>query len=222
MARNIQSYEIKGTRFKDLTGLKFNSLTVIGLDHVSKYHQCVWLCKCDCGNQTTVQSWNLTSGRKKSCGCLAKMKYAETIRKRCTKHGLNGHPLYHTWKNIRQRCGNPSNNSYGNYGGRGIHLCDEWNDFPTFYDWAIANGWESGLSIERIDNNGDYCPENCRFATLKEQSRNRRKTVFLTYDGVKKPLSEWCEMLGLNMKTCYGRMHDYGWTDPEEILFGRG
>lgn len=219
MGKNIQS---DGTQVIDLTGQKFNRLTVIGFKTINKYHQAVWDCKCDCGQTTSVTGYFLTSGHTKSCGCLRREKSSEFVTEKFTKHGLHEHPLYTKWKLFRQRCNNPKTKDYKNYGGRGITVCEEWNDFYAFYKWAISHGWKDGLTIDRIDNNSGYSPENCRFVSAKEQVRNRRKTVYLVYDGVKKPLSVWCEELGLNMKTCYGRLHSYGWENPREILFGKG
>lgn len=203
----------------ELTGKRFGRLTVISMAYNDGYGT-YWNCKCDCGNETIVKGALLTYGNTKSCGC----QRAEAF-KRCvengTKHNLSHHPLYPKWKSMRKRCSNPNEKEYKNYGGRGITVCEEWDDFKAFYDWAITHGWREDLTIDRIDNNKGYSPDNCRFIPAKEQVRNRRKTVYLEYNNEKRPLSEWCELLGLKMKTCYGRLHYYGWSNPEEILFGR-
>lgn len=208
---------------KSLQGQRFGRLEVIGFDRIDEVRATRWFCKCDCGNIVSVRSSALISGRTKSCGCLKLETAKEIGRTTGVKHGMSqNNRLYRTWKNMRARCENQNNNDYCRYGGRGISVCEEWQDFSAFYRWAMENGYNESLSIERIDNNGNYCPENCKWATNTEQQRNRRKTVKLTYKGETKALSEWVEIFGLKMKTCYGRMHDYGWTNPEEILFGGG
>ena len=223
MAVNPQSSDGKpkmSGHIKDLTGQKFNRLEVLEFAGRNKHNTALWKCKCDCGNITTATTYGLTHGAKKSCGCYHIEKSRENFKDNAT-HGLSKTQLYTTWKNMRQRCNNPHNKRYSSYGGRGIGICDEWNDYQVFHDWMMEHGWEPGLTLERIDNDKGYSPDNCRIATWKEQVRNRRKTVYLTYKNEKKPLSEWVEIFGLNMKTCYGRLHDYGWSNPEEILFGR-
>lgn len=224
MATNVNSSDgivRKSGHVKDITGQRFSRLQVVCFKGYNERHTALWECRCDCGNIVIATSGHLSQGNTKSCGCLKEEKNPEHFRRYNYRHGKHGHPLYSTWKNMRSRCNNPNNNSYYDYGGRGIKVCKEWDSFATFLSWAIANGWGKGLTLDRIDNDKGYSPENCRIATWKDQVRNRRKTVFLTYKGETKPLSQWCEELGLRMKTCYGRLHYYHWTDPEEILFGK-
>ena len=227
MPRNIlnkdgEYVEVSG-HVNDLTGRRFGRLSVIGLDYIDSAKNTRWYCKCDCGNSVSVRSHGLVSGGTKSCGCYKREVACFVSRKSNTVHGLtNKHKLYGVWKNIRQRCTNPNNPSYKNYGGRGISMSEEWDEYPIFLEWAMENGYKEGLTIERIDNDGDYSPDNCTFVDNVKQQRNRRKTIMLTYRGETRALSEWCEQFGLKLKTCYGRMHYYGWSDPHEILFGKG
>jgi len=174
----------RGKQIKDLTGQRFGRLTVLkfaGRKPSGKQFKTMWLCKCDCGNVKTIASGELGNGTTQSCGCLHK----EFIGNLNKSHGLSGNNkrLYKIWKEMRYRCNNPTNKSYERYGGRGIKVCDEWNNnFVSFYKWSIENGYredvaESGrnrLSLDRIDNDGDYEPSNCRWTTDHIQVLNKR------------------------------------------------
>lgn len=182
----------------NIVGQKYGRLTVI--EYAGKFkdgHMSAWRCKCDCGNEVVVIGRNLKNGNTKSCGCIAK-----EINKNCDlfkKHGYSGTKLYAVWKGIIQRCFNKNNKEYKNYGGRGITICREWkNDFVNFYDWAISNGYEEKLTIDRINVNGNYEPSNCRWATTKTQSRNRRNNHYITYRGETKTIKEWSEALNID------------------------
>ena len=202
---------------KDLTGMQFHKLTVLGLEKVES-RKTFWRCRCSCGNIIIARGANLVAGNTKSCGCL---RHEERPSRR--KHGYSHKErLYNIWKHMRTRCNNANTKDYQNYGGRGIRVCDEWNEYLPFREWALSHGYNEHLTIDRIDNDGDYCPENCRWATNTTQVRNRRKTVKLSYNGETRALTEWCEIFGLNIKTCYNRLHNYGWTNPRDILFGKG
>ena len=155
----------------DLTGQRFGRLTVEKRAGTSQNGNVLWACKCDCGNITVVKGYSLKNSITRSCGCLI----AESTKDRNTTHGLRKTRLYRIWANMKDRCLNSNAPGYLYYGGRGITICDEWkNDFLQFYDWAMANGYADDLSIDRIDNDKGYNPDNCRWATHSEQMRNRR------------------------------------------------
>jgi len=161
--------------FIDLTGQRFNRLTVLCRGK-NQGRSTTWYCQCDCGNRTTVQACALKKGTTKSCGCYTK----DRVREMNTTHGLSKERLYHIWASIIDRCCNPQHPYYKDYGGRGIKICEEWrHDYQAFHDWAYANGYDEAApkwkcTIDRIDVDGDYRPENCRWVDMKTQRHNRR------------------------------------------------
>ena len=181
----------KRGKVEDLTGRRFGMLTVESLSETSKQKGAVWLCKCDCGNVAEARADVLKRGDKKSCGCSTRSFTAEHI----TTHGLSQHPLYKVWQSMLDRCHRKANLRFNNYGGRGISVCEEWLKVEVFVEWAAYNGWKPGLQIDREDNNGNYCPENCRFVTASVNSHNRslRKDNKTGYAGVvyKKKISKF-------------------------------
>lgn len=200
---------------KDLTGQRFGRLTVLGFVP-TEGHRSFWRCQCDCGKKTLVNGVKLTGNRTKSCGCI-RIENAITQGKKNTTHGKKNTRLYHIWNNIKERCENPNQHDYHRYGGRGIAICDEWrNDFQVFYDWAMSNGYDDNLTIDRIDFNGNYTPENCRFVDMKTQQRNRRNNVIVKYNGKSLTLPEAAERSGISCPTLRSR---YRVGDRGERLF---
>lgn len=202
---------------RDLTGQRFGRLTVLhrGEDQVdpSGKRHTTWVCQCDCGNQSTVITDALLRGRTKSCGCWRKQYLSQSK----STHAESDSPLYGVWCNIKQRCLCPTCHAYPYYGGRGITVCEEWrNSFEVFRDWAYANGYRSGLTIDRINVNGNYEPDNCTWVTRRAQANNRRSNVLLTYNGETHNLMEWAEKLHKNYKTLHTRL-SVGWS-VERIL----
>ena len=155
----------------DLTGQRFGRLTVIKRNG-SIDHHAAWKCICDCGKVTTVNGKWLRSGKTTSCGCY----HNELLAKRSTTHGMSKTRLYRIWHDMKNRCFYEKDKKYSYYGGRGITICNEWKDnFEKFKAWAVANGYKENLTIDRINNNGNYDPSNCRWVTMKEQCKNRAK-----------------------------------------------
>lgn len=206
----------------NIIGQKFNRLTVLELHHkVQKFKKSghksgfkeYYLCQCECGKYSIVEKYSITSGKIKSCGCLIK----DTAYRHFSIHNLTNHRLYNTWVHLKGRCYNCSNKYYKDYGARGIKVCNEWkNDFKAFYDWAISNGYADNLTIDRIDNNGNYEPSNCRFITLKKQQNNKRNNFNITIYNRTQTLSEWCEEKNLNYDKIQARI-SRGWTIEEAM-----
>ena len=200
--------EMNQKQLKSLSGMVFGRLTVIERMGKSKSGGATWLCQCDCGNQSIVQGSALRSGVTRSCGCLN--------RELVTTHGKSKERLYRIWNNMLRRCSNPSSQSYNYYGGRGIIVCPEWLNFESFYEWAIDNGYNDTLSIDRIDTNGNYEPKNVRFVSNKVQQNNKRNNHYIAYNGKTQTVAQWAEDLGINANTLYFRLSS-GWS-PEEAL----
>lgn len=187
-----------GHLFKDITGQRFGSLTVLHLTKrldIKDGHS-HWACRCECGKEVVVSGRYLRAGRTISCGCVR----TERIRKMSTTHGWKHTPEYNSWQRAKARCFLKSDRKYSDYGGRGITMCPEWTaSFQAFIDYMGPRPKDT--SLDRINNNGNYEPGNCRWATRTEQVRNRRKTIFLTHDGLTLSMPEWAERLGIKYDT---------------------
>lgn len=195
-----------------MIGRKFGKLTVLEELTKRKHGNKVYKCVCDCGNTIDVIGYSLKTGNTKSCGCL-KQENAFILGKNKRTHGKTHNPLYRNWLCMKARCYNKSDNHYSDYGKRGVKVYDEWlHNFQVFYDWAISHGYHKGLTIDRIDVNGDYEPSNCRWATPKQQARNRRSNRNYTINGEKHCLKEWCEILNLKYSTVLARINKLNWN----------
>lgn len=187
-----------------ITGQRFGKLVIISFDHKDTQGHFFWKCLCDCGNLHIARSDRLKSGHTKTCGCGARV--GKII------HGAYMEPLYGRWIGLRARCSNPKDSEYKNYGGRGIYVCDAWEDFYVFKEWALNHGFEEDLTIDRIDNNGPYSPENCRWVTVKVNNRNRRSCRIITYKGKVQCVSAWAEELGVSRSALWHRLNRNDWS----------
>lgn len=198
----------------DMIGKRFGRLTVIAEGEKSNSRQCTWICQCDCGNITApILGDNLRKGASKSCGCLK----LDLLVKRSTRHGKSYERIYHIYAGMKNRCYNTNAPNYVRYGGRGIAICEEWlNDFQTFYEWSIENGYTDQFSIDRIDNDKGYSPDNCRWATNETQSNNKGNQAKLTINGITKTIAQWAKESGVKYTTIHAR-HIRGWTGESLI-----
>lgn len=200
----------------DETGKVYGRLTVIK-EIGRKRGAVLFLCHCACENYTEVTGGDLRTGRVNSCGCLK----SELRTEKNTTHGLKNHRLYRIYYGMVNRCNNPKVTHYKDYGGRGISVCQQWNDkedgFLLFYNWSIDNGYEDHLTIDRMDVNGNYEPENCRWATTGEQSLNKRNNHFVKINNEVKTLKEWCDIFNIKYPTVQYRIKS-GWDEIKAII----
>ena len=205
-------------KFQDLTGQTFGRLTVLHRTENHYYpngrHDVQYLCQCECGNTVSVLGIHLRSGHTTSCGCYR----AETTKTTMTTHGMTGSRLHNAWKNMIERCANPHHKNYDIYGGRGIEVCRDWqNSFQAFNDWAMQNGYAEHLTLDRIDVNRGYSPENCRWITQKAQCNNTRRNINVEINGETHTLKQWTEILGLKYGTISSRV-ERGWSPRDALL----
>lgn len=189
------------SHFKDLTGQRFGRLVALERVSGARPDKTYWRCKCDCGRETVTGASSLMKGTTKSCSCIRTEKN--------TKHGLAHHPLFRTWAQMMARCYEQKNNNYPRYGGRGITVCDRWKDATTFIQDNEGKK-KPGLTLDRIDNNKGYSPENCRWATSKVQTNNRSSSVLVTFEGRTLSLTDWGREFGVDYITVRRRIEHFG------------
>lgn len=194
----------KTPKVEDIFGKRFGRLTAIKYIGKSKGKQTLWECKCDCGNIAIVHHQNLKSGHTSSCGCYN----SEVASEREKEHGQSGTRLYNIWHDMIYRCYNGNHRSYKDYGGKGIIVCNEWkDDFEAFRNWAIENGYKENLSIDRIDSDKNYCPENCRWATDIQQANNTSRNLIFTVDGCTDTLANLCRKYNIPYTLAHSRIY---------------
>lgn len=181
--------------YTDITGMTFGRLRAIARSD-KKSRVPYWACVCECGTVKDCRHDALTRGAVKSCGCLKSKKLAG-IGYSKELHGYRSHPLYERWRKMMARCYDPSQQGYHRYGGRGISVCAEWQSVSAFVEWGLSSGFDPSLTLERINNDGDYEPANCRWATQKEQASNRSTNVYIEIGGENKTISEWSRETGV-------------------------
>ena len=205
-------------------GAKFNRLTILEeappqcrIDKFGKLKKMRMVkCKCDCGEEIITRFSALKNGQAKSCNCLRDEMAKISQKKTFTTHGLSKHPLFRRLADMKTRCYNKKSKSYKDYGGRGISICLKWrNETISFYNWAMANGYKKGLQIDRINNNGNYTPSNCRWITKREQSRNRRSNNWLEYNGKRMLITDWAKEFNIS-SSCISQLLKN--KSPKEVL----
>lgn len=200
-------------KFQNISGEKFGRLTVISRAQNTSTGSARWNCACECGNTVTVDAGKLKSGHTKSCGCLR----AEQNRTVALKHGMHNTRIHRIWMQMHARCNARSGNNYKWYAERGVKVCNEWSDFQNFYQWSANNGYADDLSIDRIDVDGDYSPENCRWVDIITQANNKRNNFKIEYGGRTQTIPQWARETSLPAGVIRYRIL-HGWT-PEEALF---
>lgn len=209
---------------ENMCGKRFGRLVVLEkLQERNKHRSVLWLCKCDCGNTIKAPTSSLTTGNTTSCGCLRK----ENSINACTKHGFTSNgkleKLYLVWRHMKHRCTSPNDKSYKNYGGRGITVCDEWyNSYLAFREWAYENGYSENYNrlectIDRIDNNKGYCPENCRWTDSVTQANNKSNNYYITFNNETHTASEWGKIVGIKGYNITRRIKA-GWSIEEALM----
>lgn len=199
----------------DMTGQRFGRLLVVGFAGRASYRTAKWLCRCDCGVEKVFFRPALMSGTTNSCGCLQR----ETARKQLTTHGFSKHRTYNTWCMMIRRCDDPRSPSYVRYGMRGVRVCERWRNFENFL--ADMGDPPPGMTLDRIDNSGDYSPDNCRWASGADQASNRRNTVNLTWRGETKHLEAWARQTGVDSRLISQRLKR-GWSVERALTTSTG
>lgn len=202
----------------DLTGQRFGRLTVLyrapGKPRSNGKYRTMWHCRCDCGNELDINGDSLKKGVSQSCGCYRK----EVNRERLATHGQTDTRLYGIWLAMKRRCDLPTVHAYKDYGGRGISVCQEWQEnFEAFYEWSYNHGYAENLSIDRIDNDGNYEPSNCQWVDNVAQANNRRTNRLVTINGETHNITQWAQILNKSPKLIFGRIYA-GWAPERAVL----
>jgi len=195
----------------DLLGKVFSRLSVTRRSENTKGGKAKWECICECGNTKVVSGENLRNGRTKSCGCYG----AEVTSKQFKTHGYTKTPTYGTWQAMRKRCTNPRDTYFNYYGGRGITVCDSWNTFANFLEDMGER--PKGMTIDRINTNGNYCKDNCKWSTSEEQANNKSNNHNITIDNQTKTLTEWSRIYNIDPKITWKRMNR-GWSNDKLFI----
>lgn len=213
-----KEFDITGQRFGRLVAIKKAKSRIQGAQK-----RCFWLFKCDCGKEKEIYKNAITRGKVVSCGCYIDENRGQSVK----KHGMESTRLYACWLDMKHRCQYKKSKSgkeykhYKNYAGRGIKVCDKWLDKEfgsiNFINWALNNGYKDNLTLDRIDVNGNYCPENCRWATVKEQANNKRNNHYITIDGITKTLNQWIKQVKMSETTYYNHKRK-GMSDKEALF----
>lgn len=215
MERNEKGQFVKYSGVVDLTGHRFGKLTVIKLDKERTKRKSYWICRCDCGNVKSIRGDTLIVIN--SCGCIKKEQDIKNLGIK-RNHNMTHHRLFPVWNSMMNRCNNPKSRAYKDYGGRGIQVCDEWKYVENFIKWAENNGYIEGYTIERIDVNGNYCPDNCCWIPANQQTWNTRKTVYIQIENEKIPIAKRARELGLSPCLVWHRWNS-GIRDYEKLFY---
>lgn len=200
---------------KDISGKRYGRLVAIEPVGKNKKGLTLWRCKCDCGNEKITTVTMLNAGKTSSCGCYQHERRVINA----TKHGKRNTRQYTIWFHMKERCYNPKCREYRFYGARGVEMCKEWlNDFKSFYDWSLKNGYQDNLTIDRIDFYGNYEPNNCRWITIQEQQCNRRNNRFFEYNGKRQTISQWAKEYGFTWEQLRDRIDKLGWSFEKAII----
>lgn len=211
------------------TGYKNKYLTVVRFDHIKRFfypnakkqirYKYFYLCRCSCGKEFITDKQAIVHEHTKSCGCYSKSdEFKQILRDKNTTHGLTGTRIYKIWRGMKDRCNNPNDQHYKWWGERGIKVCEEWeNSFETFYQWALDNGYKGNLTIERIDVNKGYNPDNCTWISNSKQQENRTNAVRLTLNGETHSFKEWAKITGICESTLRHRKYIYRWSDRKTL-----
>lgn len=204
------------SRALDQVGTTFGRLTVLERAENDRHKNSMWVCQCTCGVVKTIRGSHLTGGNTRSCGCLDR----EVVARNAIKHGMRYTRIYNIWRKMKERCLNPNADNYRYYGARGVKVCDEWMSFEGFYEWVKTSGYRDDLTIDRINVFDNYCPGNCRWATMREQNNNTTRNHTITIGKETRTIQGWADEMGINRSTILSRLQN-GWSPEDAVLMPR-